>query len=219
MRELLNFEYDFTSSDVYGFICCIPKRLFVTIWSTFLDVKIEFIKSLLCFFGLANMAFWSECLTFTTTLIACCLELLDETWSKPFSFQNDTLTITFSAGLYIVWVVCSRAPAMRANCWPCILDLHVFTFINIFESNFQFDWHVWSSSLLLPPKSSSKKVTEYSSERVMALLPFWLICALLSTLVVFPAFVCITENFVSSRYILKLFESRIVIFILVRMVL
>ena len=68
------------------------------------------------------------------------------------------------------------------------------------------------------PEISSEKVTEDTTKGVVS-LPFRLIDTLFTALVVFPPFVLVTENLIGSGHILELFERRLIVFILVRVVL
>jgi uncharacterized membrane protein YccF (DUF307 family) len=116
MRQLLNFEYNFTSSDISELISCIPERLLVSVWGSFFDVQVKLIEGLLCLLRIAHMAFRSVCFTLSTALITSGLELLNETWPKSLRFQHNTLAFTFSACFNVIWVVSSRTPTMRTNC-------------------------------------------------------------------------------------------------------
>jgi|TARA_B110000285_G_C15034297_1_gene568388 hypothetical protein len=81
MRDLLDFEDNFTCSDVDIFICGILEVFLVTIRSTLLDEEVNLVKSCLCLGRSAHMADGSLNLACSRTFLAFYLELLNESWS------------------------------------------------------------------------------------------------------------------------------------------
>jgi hypothetical protein len=131
MRQLLNFEYNFTSSDIDILISGISKVLFEPIRSTFLNIQIKLIKGLLRLFTLADVACRCHNFTLTFAFITSGLELLNKSGTQSSGFHNLALSFTFGTLLDIIRIISSCTSTMRTYCRSCILNFHVFAIVKI----------------------------------------------------------------------------------------
>ena len=143
------FHHDFTSSDVYEFVSRIFESLFVTIRTSFLNKKINFIKCLHCFLFSALVTSRCYYFSFTITLSTFNLILLNKARTQSLCFYNVPLTIALWTILNVFRLISSRSSAIWAKSASSIFYFHITAIINIFERYFKFDCHCWSSSVLL----------------------------------------------------------------------
>lgn len=129
MGHLLNFEDDFTRTDVSEFIGSVPKRFLVAVRSSFLDVEIKLVQGLLSFLRLTNMTLGSVYFSLTSALVALSLKLLHKAWAQLFSLNDHALAIALGASLDVVRVVGPRASAVGANRRSGVLHVHVLPFV------------------------------------------------------------------------------------------
>lgn len=223
MRKHLNRKDYLTGPDVHILVSRISEALLMTIRRALLNENEQFVESLLGIGTITHMA--CRCLSFTLTSAfwALSLELLDKARCKSLRLHHDSLAIASWACLNVLWIVCSSTSTVRTQSVSSVLDLHFLSIVDILQRNLDLNLHTRARLFLLPTaasaKASTKEISEEVTEGVPATMTFWLAQAFLTSLVVFPAPIWITQRVISCSYVLVLLKCILVTLIFIWVVL
>ena len=196
---MLNFaylEYDLTRPYIDEFISRIFETLLMAIWSAFLNVNIDLVKSSFEISTATKVTRRGLDLALSFALITLPLELLHESWPKLSPLNSLALPTTFLALLDVLWVVSTRTTAVRTDGLASVLDLHVSPRVEVFKGQFELDGHARPSLLAwLSPATAAEEVSK-KVEWIMR-RSVWLVDAFLSAPVILSPFVTITQGVVS----------------------
>mmetsp|Transcript_35310 Transcript_35310/g.34317 ORF Transcript_35310/g.34317 Transcript_35310/m.34317 type:complete len:239 (-) Transcript_35310:144-860(-) len=203
-------------------ISCFLVDVLFPIRNSFFNEQQEVIQTVNDFTSMAHVALRSHFLSLPLALGAGFLHLLHEAWHYLLLFDDDPLTIALGTDFYVVWVVGTRPSAMRTQDPPCIGYFHLLSYIDVLQSHLYLYFSSSPSLLSLLLESSPSKVSEYVSKnvpkRIHSSTSLLFFDTLFPTLIVLSSLVRIRQHFISSRQILELGHSSIIIRVLVRVV-